>query len=766
MPGKTARGYPASVGGLLLLLTASLVAAAGLCAAVLLWDTYRAGRDAVERQLAGTARALALAVDRQIAQAEAALGVLAASHRLRDGDIAGFEAHARDAVASLPDYWVVLAEENGRQLINTRLPKGAPPPTGPLLPELWGRLHQGRTVVSNLFVGTQTKRWTLAVDVPVMREGRAVYSLSLATLPGTLARILDAQRLPPSWVGTILDGKGTVVARSRDGERFVGAKATDDVLSSMERADEAVVESVSLEGVPTVLAYSRSPAYGWSFIVAVPRAELLAEARRPLLVGGVAALLLLAAGTTIAAALGLRIARSSRRLADAATALGRDAPRGLAVARSGLVEIDRVAGALEAAAAALDAREAELRRGRDELEARVATAVAERARALEDLAQARKLDALGQLTGGVAHDFNNLLQALSACLQLVERRAGDPAQVRALLAEGRQAVDRGARLTRQLMTFARRQALQPEVVCLRERVLAMRELLARTLRGDIRLLLELEPGLWPVEVDPTQFELALVNLAVNARDAMPEGGLLRVAARNLPGDAGGDRVAVEVSDTGIGMTREVLARVFEPFFTTKARGQGTGLGLSQVHGFAHQSGGAAEIASEPGRGTTVRLLLPRAARAAPVAVPAAAPAEVPPPARIEARVLLVEDDPVVSAAVRRMLEEMGCTVAAVDSADGALSVLRRGDPLDLLFSDVVMPGQLNGVDLARAAARLRPGLPVLLTTGYSEDMAGDPGLPPVLPKPYTAAALAEAVAAVLAGTRAAGAAAPAWTAPA
>ncbi|WP_247882511.1 ATP-binding protein [Azospirillum sp. TSA2s] len=365
------------------------------------------------------------------------------------------------------------------------------------------------------------------------------------------------------------------------------------------------------------------------------------------------------------------------------------------------------------------------------------------------LRQSQKMEAMGQLTGGIAHDFNNLLQALAGCLQLVGRRAKEPS-IQPLLETGQQAIDRGAKLVQQLMAFARRQTLRPEPMDVRDRLLGMADLLTRAIRADITLETELEPGLWPVEVDPTQFELAILNLAVNARDAMPEGGQLHITARNRPaGDAGieGDLVQVTVSDTGTGMEPEVKARVFEPFFTTKEVGKGSGLGLAQVYGFTRQSSGRVEIDSAPGRGTAVSLFLPRTAK--PVAAPAAERA-LDTGCGGDRHLLLVEDDPIVGSMVAAALEEIGYAVLRAANAEEALGLLTDGDlRIDILFSDVVMPGPMNGVDLAHAARRLRPGLPVVLTTGYSEDVARIEGVR-VLPKPYRVGALAELLDAVLA----------------
>jgi PAS domain S-box-containing protein len=384
--------------------------------------------------------------------------------------------------------------------------------------------------------------------------------------------------------------------------------------------------------------------------------------------------------------------------------------------------------------------EEELQQLNATLEARVAEEVAERERVQVALLQTQKTEALGQMTGGVAHDFNNLLQALSGCLHMIEKRA-EGTRIQPLVDAGRQAVDRGAKLVQQLMAFARRQALRPETVDLRDRVLGMSELLNRALRADIRLEIDFTTGLWPVEVDATQLELALLNLVVNARDAMPEGGVLTLRADNAtlePGDPqvpdglSGDFVRLTVSDTGTGMPAEVRGRAFDPFFTTKEIGKGSGLGLSQVYGFARHSGGTAWIDSEEGRGTTIGLLIRRSGTAPLLeAEPAAEAAGA---TRVGGHVLVVEDDPIVALTVATALEDAGFTITRAATADEALPLLAAGR-FDLLFSDVVMPGTMSGVDLARTVQRLYPGLPVVLATGYSEEVVRATGVM-VLPKPY------------------------------
>jgi signal transduction histidine kinase/CheY-like chemotaxis protein len=374
--------------------------------------------------------------------------------------------------------------------------------------------------------------------------------------------------------------------------------------------------------------------------------------------------------------------------------------------------------------------------------------IEQRERAEEALRQSQKMEAMGQLTGGVAHDFNNLLMVASSGLDLLDRTQ-DPERRAALRQGVRQALDRGAGLTRQLLAFSRRSPLKSEVVDLGQRIEGMRLLLERSLREDIAVRFDIQPDLWAAELDPTQLEVAVLNIAVNARDAMPAGGVIVLAARNRPdfsidGEEG-DFVELSVTDTGEGMAAETVRRVFEPFFTTKPVGKGTGLGLSQVYGFCRASGGAARVTSAPGQGTSISLYFPASTKPL-TQTPAPAPAPAAPP---PGTVLLVEDDDAVAAAVSAMLAELGYRVVRASDATSALAVLDRGGaPIDLVFSDMVMPGAMDGAALAELVLERRPDLPVVLTTGFSEaaEAASRKGLK-LLPKPYRIEELAAELAA-------------------
>jgi two-component system, NtrC family, sensor kinase len=387
------------------------------------------------------------------------------------------------------------------------------------------------------------------------------------------------------------------------------------------------------------------------------------------------------------------------------------------------------------------------------------------------LRQAQRLEAIGQLTGGVAHDFNNLLMVVSGSVHRLRRDISDEKQVRLLDAIAG-ATQRGESLTRQLLSFSRRQTLQPSVIDLTEWLSELKDMLSRSLRGDIeiRVLTSRRPCL--VKVDPSELELALLNLAFNARDAMPSGGTLIITAKPivLRGNAGeeglsGDFVAIRIADTGEGIPPDLLSRVFEPFFTTKDVGKGTGLGLSQVYGFARQSGGAATITSTVKRGTAITLFLPRSFEA---------PAQLQEPSPAIAAglpagtVLLVEDNAEVIEVARGYFADLGFTVKEAMSAQDGLDRIEREGDIDLVFSDILMPGGLTGLELAKLLRSRFPRLIVLLTTGYSSSAqeAVREGFE-VLQKPYDLTALQRALlAAFKAAGRAPGTAAGRYHTPA
>jgi signal transduction histidine kinase/ActR/RegA family two-component response regulator len=387
-----------------------------------------------------------------------------------------------------------------------------------------------------------------------------------------------------------------------------------------------------------------------------------------------------------------------------------------------------------------------------DLQRRVDEETAARQEAQSRLFQSQKLEAIGQLTGGIAHDFNNLLTVITSSTQFLQR-ADNPARRARLVHRIEEAAWRGADLTRRLLAFGRRQPLRPDRVELAIQAVGLTELLRHTLREDIQIQMQFDNGVWPAEADVAALELALLNLVVNSRDAMPNGGQIVVTARNTAmrngqsarwGLAEGDYVEICVTDTGMGMPPDVLERVFEPFFTTKEPGKGTGLGLAQVYGFVKQSGGTAWVESHLGRGTSVHLLLPRSLRERGGEATQGGTADVRTPHDVgPISILVVEDNEDVAAAVIEMLVQLGHEATHVGSVGAALGVISGDRPIDLVFTDVLLPGGGSGLDLARELTQRKPDVPVVLTSGYGGGVTGRLAAAnlPFLRKPYRIEAL-------------------------
>ena len=362
--------------------------------------------------------------------------------------------------------------------------------------------------------------------------------------------------------------------------------------------------------------------------------------------------------------------------------------------------------------------------------------VAARERAQEQLRQAQKMETIGQLTGGVAHDFNNLLMAVMGNLDLLRKRMPADPRLHRLVDGALQGAERGASLTQRLLAFARQQDLRAVPVDLRALIQGMIDLLERSLGPRVALRLDLPEGLPPARADANQLELAVLNLAINARDAMPDGGMIDIGvcqykAGSDPQLKSGRYLKLSVIDTGTGMSPETLKRAVEPFFSSKPLGKGTGLGLSMVHGLAVQLGGALQLSSTEGKGTTATLVLPVATAAAAVETPMPRPQKT----KRSAVILFVDDDPLIAMSTTEMLEDLGHRVIGASSGRHALDIISSEQPIDLLMTDHVMPG-MTGIELAAASRQLRPSLPILLATGYAELPEGAQLELPRLAKPY------------------------------
>jgi signal transduction histidine kinase len=735
---------------LLILVLAVLIPA--MAAAILaIVYVHEEERSAFEQSMRETARALALLLDNEFAEQEGIVRTLEASPLLDRGDYAAFYQHARAAVADSGSA-IVLSDGAGVQFLNTRLPFSGPYPRTSPFRELRKRFGPAQIIVSDLFLSPVTRDYSFAIELPVRRGGRIPQYIEIVSPASRLQHLFDLQRLPHGWIGTIADRNGIVVARTVDPARFVGKRVTGPMAQRIAVMREGTYTGPTLDGGKAVGFFSRAPDSGWTFIVGVPEEEVTRIASHMSMTIGVIAVVLigLAVLGAILAARGTTHAIESLR--RSAQELGRGGRAG--AQRWGITEIDAVSRAM---AWASD----EIHSHRNQLERRVAEAVSESERSQRALLQAQKLEALGRLTGGIAHDFNNVLQTLTSGLQLAQMSSAD-GRIRSLLESCQGAVDRATTLTRQLMAFGRVQDARLETIDVAGQLDAMTTLLKGGLPSNIAFRLDTASDLWRITVDTLQLELALLNLTMNARDAMPHGGTLRISASNavisadVPGTGGfperrshgqfgelkpGRYVRIAVVDTGEGMPPEVLARAVDPFYTTKSVGKGAGMGLPQAYGFARQSGGALALRSRRGAGTEAILYLPEGHGAVERAVSPAKPAAR---AAVDSHVLYVEDDALVRDVVAPALREAGFSVSVAEDADTALARLEAGQEFDLVFSDIVMPGRIGGIELALMVRERFPGVRVVLATGYSDRRVDVPGVR-LLAKPFEMGAMVEAL---------------------
>jgi len=557
----------------------------------------------------------------------------------------------------------------------------------------------------------------LQIAYPVRSESGELKFILLASF--NLQKFADYhdKRLS-NEIGILLADKKGIVLAAPDGMNWTepaGASIANSELFrfAAELDGQPLREVTDRDGQTQVWAVARSPLgrdAGLHIMVGRSKDRLVAAANRrlyeDLAILAVASLLLFAGVWLLAT---MSVGRQVRRLATMATKLGLgDLSARIAPPHPG-GELGGLMTLLNGTAESLERQRADI----DELN--------------QKLSQSQKMEAMGQLTGGVAHDFNNLLTVILGNAEHLAERLAANKELHKIAEDIATAAERGSDLTRSLLAFARKQPLMPRDIDIGQKILGMEQLLRRTLGEHVECEFRIDPGLWRASVDPGQLASALLNLVLNARDAMPSGGRLTVKVQNISlGEADvdvdgqarpGDYIMVAVTDTGTGMTAEVASRAFEPFFTTKDVGKGTGLGLSMVYGFAQQSGGSMQIRSEPGQGTVVKLFFPRVG--APH-VSAAPPAGQRTTAAGSETILVVEDDDIVRGYVEGELKALGYRVIVTRNGPAALEILRGPETIQLLFTDVVMPGGLFGPELAREAARLRPDLRILMTSGYSE----------------------------------------------
>ncbi|WP_269633370.1 hybrid sensor histidine kinase/response regulator [Pelomonas sp. BJYL3] len=716
-----------------------------------LWAAWRAGEERLVRHLRDDARALSMVVDRELAQRAAIARVLALARTLdtlpdiEPAQLQLLETQARRAVQGL-DGWVVLSTPD-EVLFSTRLapstgeePLSSRRPREPGAPPL-----ANRPMVGSLEPGRHGIPSHASLVQPVERRGHVLANLEVTIVPLELQRLINHQDLPPDWTAAVLDGRGHIVASSSGGPALTEPAAWPALSALMQAHDEALLQGRNPNG-QAVLTYFSTSSQGWSFIITAPRERLAGGQLQSLLPVLLGAMVLLAMGLAGALWLSRRIARPLDDLTSMAQTLQTGGP--LRQQPTGIEEWDYVSRAL------VNASEA-MRRSRSELEQRVNEAV-ERTRETEQLSsRSQRIAALGRLTGGVAHDFNNLLGVISNSAHLIQRHVHNEA-LQVPLSAIRRSVEVGSRLTQHLLRFAGQQAVHPQSLDLASTLKDLEALLSTVLGKRVSLSMDLQPGVRLVTADPAELELALINIALNARDALNGAGKVHFSLRNaredeLAGLAPGAYVLIKVADDGPGIPPDILPRVFEPFFTSKPVGRATGLGLSQVLGFCVQAGGTARIHCPPEGGTVVSLLLPASQTRAPAEAGAEAGATS---SLAGARVMLVEDNEELSRVTATLLRSFSCQVLCVYDADEALRRFGTGAGIDVVLSDVMMPGRMDGLTLVKALRAMRPELPAVLISGYSATPVTDDPTLIVLRKPCSPAQLLDALRRAISGPQA------------
>jgi signal transduction histidine kinase len=605
------RVKPTSLKSHLLLLALFSGAAAVVVGLVAGWIALQGGRERISASLLATSQAIMISVENALDEANAlGRGLSGSNALLASGDIAAFELRARTVTARY-GYSLMLRTADDERVTATKLVEAPPGPLvyDPANPIL--RLREAPPQVERTMVNGQITLFV--VQTIEDRAGVARYIFGVGVPTATFQSILSRQRLPSEWSSVVLDADWIIVARGRSPGQFVGKMGAGQELRHL--PDDKTHEVRVLEGDRSITAHSRSKRYGWTSAIAVSTRDIFQQIAGPVALSALSGFAVAALAIGAVWIFAARLAGGIAILADATGAIGKD--KRLTLPPFRLRELERVAEGLQRAAT----NTAENRR---ELERRIAEATDSLNREMEErrkveagLAQTQRLESLGRLSSVIAHDFNNLLMIMSTSLPRLKEAIVGSARGRQAAETMERAIQRGTSLTRQLLGFARRQPLNPVAVQIGQRFDGLRDFLASSIGPSVDLRIDIPPGLPPVKIDANEFELAVLNLVVNARDAFDEAGTIRIHARKVhfddqqgPAGLAGHFVAVSVSDSGRGIAPEILSKVFDPFFTTKDVGKGTGLGLFQVYGFAAQSGGAVTIDSTPGKGTTVTLHLP------------------------------------------------------------------------------------------------------------------------------------------------------------
>ena len=713
----------------LLLLAVLVPAFAGFA-----WLTSRNmqhAEDALRVQVQSRAQAIRDSMELEIQRHETIIRLLVNSPQLQGWDVPGFCRLARSV--SREESGPIVLARGGTLVMGTVREDCQPVATG--LGRLPDPITSGRVHITDLYHRSFGDRM-MALYQTFVRDGH-IYQLSIGIRPEALQEQLERNAFDQGWNAAVMNSVGRVIARVPEPEAWIGRQGSEFAADPSAAAEfwrngvgptEGWRQGRAADGTLMNVVFSRSSRYGLTVFIGYPQSAAAAAAHTTVIEESLITAGLMLLGLLLAAWVTGQIADPVQSLRRAAEDLKADRP--VTLARYGVPEFDGVAESMEEASLTI-------RSHSDELQRRVDEAVNKANDSSAKLMQAQKLEVIGRLSGGIAHDFNNLLQTLSTCLTLLEQMVIEPKST-PLVEAGLRAVDRASRLVQQLLALGRNVPIDRQPVDLRTQLLGMEVLLSRTLVGNVRLHVDLAPGLWRVLTDPVQLEVALLNLVFNARDALPNGGQISLSATNQLRE-GREGVLLSVTDLGEGIAPALLTRIFEPFVTTKPVGRGTGLGLSQVRDFALASEGGVEVESVQGVGTTFKLWLPRAMGESVERLPV--PDAV---ASRDGRVLLVEDDPLIAEVVASALQDTGFRVQRCISADDALRYVRAGGHLDVVFSDVLTGGDLNGLQLVEVLRKEFPALPVVLTTGYVESLRVPPHCV-VLAKPYSMQKLFESL---------------------
>jgi len=684
-----------------------------------IWGLVNRADDAQRTSLLYAARSIAAGVDAKFGKYVALAESLARSPELLDDNLDTFEDEARREFPEGGRALILVADMNGQQLVNTWAKRGEPLSRRNALAieEQKRALATNAIVVSGILRSAVAQNWVVNIEVPIFKNGQPFRGLAVGIRQQEFLPLLGARDIPTNWLAGIIDGEGRFVARIPQGATEVGQLASEGWRATNDRT--GVFEYPSLEGDMLIAANALPSVSNWTVGVAVKKAELQAAAWSTVRWAAILGMSLSAASLVLAGVMARQITRPVNQLRQSFADISVEPAKPIAV---GPPEIMELQDTLYQAAVERQRSSQALMGALSKLEHEMAL----REEAQAALAQSQRMEAVGQLAGGMAHDFNNVLTAILAYLDVIMLRSSDE-KIREPAQGAMDAIQMGASLNRRLLSFSRRQGVGLERLDLNDRVTGTIELLRRTLGDQVTVTLKCSPDPCPTLANIGDVDNAILNLAINARDAMPGGGVLTIetcyvtidpdAAARIPKARPGDFVRLSVSDTGQGMPPEILKRAMEPFFTTKEQGEGTGLGLATVYGTVQQSGGFVAIESAVGKGTTVYLYFPQV-EARPSETAAAVSASEAPFGDGE-RILVVEDNDKVREATVSRLESLGYAVLQARTGPEAIKLLESGEPVALVFSDLVLPGRMTGYDVAEWIRSKKPDLKLVLASGYS-----------------------------------------------